>query len=327
MPTATEQQLATFLNKICDAIATASGQRALKEWDAKYSNTILRGSSIRRKPDVVLLDRDFTGIPMWQQVHAVAELTTSASEHHRIIRTVTDKTYIMLGAQPNRVFVPVISAWGASKFRLTVTDCQGQLRTKTFNIAGGVRRADLRTLIHILTSLCFGRNKAVGYDETMIMGQGGVDVILCAGKEFKIIDLIYATQSLIGRATRVWIVEHNERKYILKDAWTEQCRPVSEAEHLTKLAGMAGIPKLFCAEDIPGLSTGNLRCSLNSDKNKHRIRRRIVTSSCGSHIATFRSKRELLLALKDIVVSTSYYHYFYPEILIVCSSSQNTRYR
>ena len=300
-----EPQLAAFMNRICEAIAAASGQESLRKWNAKHCNTPLHGSPIRRKPDVILLDRDFAGVPKWQNVHSVAELTTSACEHHRIIRTVTDKTYIMLGVQPNRIFVPIISAWGGSKFRLTVTDRQGQLRTKTFDISGGVRRADLRNLIRILVGLCFGPGQAVGYDKTMIMGRDDVEVILCGGKEFKVINLIYASQSLIGRATRVWVVEHNKRRHILKDAWIEQSRPVSEVEHLEKVTGVAGIPELFCAEDIPGLSTGNLRCGIHGDKNKERIRRRIVTSTCGSHIATFCSKRELISALKDIVVGTS----------------------
>jgi hypothetical protein len=322
-----ETELATFLNTICEAITAVSGQPALRVWDAKYCNTILGGSPIKRKPDVILLDHNFKGIPTWQHVHAVAELTTSVSEHHRIIRTVTDKTYIMLGVQPNRVFVPIISAWGESKFRLTVTDRQGQLRTSTFDIKHGVRRADLRNLIHILVCLCFARDQGVGYDETMHMNhEGKVKTISCAGKEFNVREHVYSAQSLIGRATRVWKVEYNGKWYILKDAWIEKCRPVSEVEHLKHVAGVEGVPELFCAEDIPGLSTGNLRLGLNNDKNRERIRRRIVTSSCGSHIATFRSKRELISALKDIVVSTScYHHYFLLRFLIVLLRSQNTR--
>lgn len=312
-----EEELANFLNMLCDAIAEVSGHEVLRKWDAKYCNTILEGSPIRRKPDVVLLDRDFAGIPKWLNVHAIVELTTSYEEHRRIVSTVTDKTYIILGVQPNRIFVPIISAWGGSKFRLTVTDRQGQLRTKTFDIAGGMRRADLRILIHILVCLCFGCVKAMGYDESMIMGCDGVEVISCDKKEFRVINLIYATQSLIGRATRVWMVEYNKQKFILKDSWVEKCRPVSEVEHLNEVAGVEGVPTLFCAEDIPDVSTGNLRRSLVVKETRERIRRRIVTSSCGSHIADFNSKRELISALKDIVVSKSCYHYFILRFLIV----------
>lgn len=92
---------------------------------------------------------------------------------------------------------------------------------------------------------------------------------------------------------------------------------MSEVEHLKKAVGIKGVPELFCAEDIPAFSTGNLRQSLHGDKSKEQIQRQIVTSSCGAHIATFRSKRELISALKDIVVTTSQYHFFILRFLIV----------
>ena len=76
----------------------------------------------------------------------------------------------MLGVQPSQVFTPIISAWGGSKFRLTITDRQGQLHTSTYNIHGGICHADLCVLIHIVAGLCFGSDKAVGYDNTMKMG-------------------------------------------------------------------------------------------------------------------------------------------------------------
>ena len=82
-------------------------------------------------------------------------------------------------------------------------------------------------------------------------------------------------------------VERNKRRYILKDAWIEK---VSEVEHLKTITGIEGVPEFICAEDIPGLSTGNLHLGIHSNKNGEWIRRQIVTSSCGSHIATFCSK-------------------------------------
>ena len=138
------------------------------------------------------------------------------------------------------------------------SDRQGQLHTSTYNIQGGIHHADLHVLIHIVAGLCFGSDKAVGYDNTMKMGQDGVEVIMYAGDEFKVINLIYTTQSLIGQATHMFEVERNKQRYILKDAWIEECRPVSEVEHLKTIAGIEGVPKLICAEDIPGLSMGNL---------------------------------------------------------------------
>ena len=125
----------------------------------KHCHTPLQGSPIIQKPDVILVDHDFEGTPQWHNVHAVAELTTSASKQLRIICTVTDKSYIMLGVQPSQVFAPIISAWGGSKFCLTITDHQGQLHTSTYNIHGGIHSADLHVLIHIVAGLCFGSDK------------------------------------------------------------------------------------------------------------------------------------------------------------------------
>ena len=150
-----EPQLATFLNVICDTIMTTSGKKALREWNVKHCHTPLQGSPITQKPDVILVDHDFKGTPQWHNVHAVTELTTSASEHLRIICTVTDKSYIMLGVQPSCILAPIISAWGGSKFRLTITDHQGQLRTSTYNIHGGICHSDQCVLIHIIAGLCF----------------------------------------------------------------------------------------------------------------------------------------------------------------------------
>ena len=101
----------------------------------------------------------------------------------------------------------------------------------------------------------------------MKMGQDGVEVIMCARDEFKVINLIYTTQSLISRATRVFKVERNKQRYILKDAWIEECCPVSEVEHLRTITGTEGVPKFICAEDIPGLSMGNLHLGIHSNKN------------------------------------------------------------
>jgi hypothetical protein len=124
------------------------------------------------------------------------------------------------------------------------------------------------------------------------------------------------TQSLIGQATHVWIVEHNGTRCILKDAWIEKSCPISEAKHLENTRGMEGIPELVCAEDITidgvALSMGSVHHGLNGNKNRVQIRHQIVTSSCGSHIAEFHSKCELISALRDIVVSVSCFYYLIP---------------
>ena len=74
--------------------------------------------------------------------------------------------------------------------------------------------------------------------------------IICDGKEFKVIKVIFETQSLVGHATHVWEVKFEGKKYILKDVWVEVSHQVPEFALLASLQGMEGVPQLFCGNDV-----------------------------------------------------------------------------
>jgi hypothetical protein len=303
-----EEKLAVFFNLICDDIEQITGKKAVRTWNSSFCNTVLDGSPISRKPDIILVDVDNQCPIAWPSVRAITEVTTQEYETKKIAATVTDKTYIILTTQPDRVFVPVLSVWGNFSFRITVTDRQGQLRSQIFNIGDPWRTHDSLTFLRLIIGLCFADKPVVGYDPTMRTDdKNKLEFISCDGKEFNVINVLFETQSLVGRATRVWEVKHEERRYILKDAWVEASRPVPEYKSLSNLQGMQGVPQLFCGADVcvngVTLSTGLIRHDLWGDKHRARIRRRIVSSTVGSHIASFRSKRELISAFKDITKS------------------------
>jgi serine/threonine protein kinase len=156
-----------------------------------------------------------------------------------------------------------------------------------------------------MVGLCFANAPYVGYDPSIITDKHGcVKSIKCCGKEFNVVHTIYETQSLVGRATRVWEVEYMGKEFILKDAWVEKARPVSEIQHLEHISGVRGVPELYCGEDVmmdgKVFCTGDIRGTMLPTM---RIRRRIVTSSVGSHIADFHNKRELISAFRDIVIT------------------------
>lgn len=226
-----------------------------------------------------------------------------------MVRTVIDKSYIILSTQPHRVFVPILSVWGKHSFRLTVSDREGQIRSVIYELAGKKTVNSSLTFLRLIAGLCFADKQYLGYDPTMTIDNCGlVKSIKCCGKKFRVVDTIFETQSFVGRATRVWKVEFKGESYILKDSWVERSRPCSEIQHLQHIAGVQGVPVLFCGEDVSVdrkvLSTSNIRGGgLNWPAT--RVRRRIVTSSVGSHIADFRSKRELISALRDVVISMS----------------------
>jgi len=241
----------------------------------------------------------------WRTVCAIAEITSQSHEVGKLVRTVIDKSYIMLTTQPNRVFVPILSVWGKHLFRLTVSDREGQIRSVIYELAGVRTVSSSLISLRLIAGLCFADKQYLGYDPTMtIDGCGLVKSIRCCKKDFKVVDTIFEAQSFVGRATRVWKVEYRGKNYILKDAWIEKSRPYSEIQHLQHIAGVQGVPDYFCGEDVSVdekiLCTSNIRgCSLPTT----RVRRRIVTCSIGSQIADFNNKRELISAFRDIVIS------------------------
>jgi hypothetical protein len=303
-----EVMLADFLNKVVADLEAITGRSALRNWDASFCNSPLLGSPIVRKPDVVLLDADRRHPVRWASVRAIAEITTQSREPKTISNTVTDKSYVILTTQPNRVFVPILSFWNDWQCRLTVTDRQGQLRSQVFELGTPWHAASCCQFLRLIIGFCFADKVVVGYDPTMKTdAKDKVEFISCDGKEFKVIKVLFEAQSLIGRATHVWLVEYEGRKYILKDAWVENSRPISEFTCLESLKGVQGVAQLFCGADVcvngETLHTGLIRAGGWGNKKKFRVRRRIVLSTIGEHIATFSSKKELISAFRDITKS------------------------
>jgi hypothetical protein len=307
----TEKNIAEFLNGICKDIAKIQRAEQIRKWNSNFCNSPLEGSPIVRKPDIILVDQRSLSAVTWTSIRAIAEVTTQDHEPKRICHTVTDKSFIMLTTQADRVFVPILSFWGTNtevSVRLTVTDRQGQLRSQALKLGLGYRLTESLSFLRVLIGLCFAAKPVIGYDPTMLTDEcDRVVDILCDGRRFKVINTIFESQSLVGRATRVWEVEFEEMRYILKDAWVEASRSVSEYQVLEGLLGMKGVPQLFCGGDVyvEGiiLSTGTIRAGGWGDSARVRYRRRIVTSSIGAHVATFSSKRELISVLRDIVIS------------------------
>jgi Fungal protein kinase len=293
------------LNSLCEGISQSTKVPIKRDWSAEYRNKPLADSPLKRKPDIILKDVD-NPIVTWRTVRAITEVTGQKYEVGRLVRTVVDKSYIILTTQADRVFVPILSVWGENhSFRLTVTDREGQLRSVVYELAG-VRPVSLSlAFLRLIAGLCFADKPYVGYDPTMSTDQRGVvKSIICCSKTFNVVDTIYETQSLVGRATRVWQVEYGGKEFILKDAWVEKSRRFTEIQHLEHISGIQGVPEYFCGEDVmidgKVICTGDIR---GVRLPTMRVRRRIVTSTIGSHISDFKSKRELISALRDIVIS------------------------
>jgi Fungal protein kinase len=144
------------------------GVKRVRIWNANFCNTVLEGSLILQKPDIILLDVAKLSPTTWTSVRATTEVTTQEHKTKTISNTVTDKSYIILTTQPNCVLILILSIWGNFNFRVTTTDCQGQLLSSAYCI-GELCLADLLRFLQLMIGFCFAPKSVVGYDPTMLM--------------------------------------------------------------------------------------------------------------------------------------------------------------
>ena len=129
----------------------------------------------------------------------------------------------------------------------------------------------------------------------------GIVSISVNSTTYRVIKLIFRAQTLIGRATRVFLVELPDGTTgVLKDSWITTDR-ATEANFLQGLVIPFGpqlvdhciLRKTSTFRDSPILTSGIQEC---------REKRRVVTSPAGVHISDFSSLWELMVAMLDIVV-------------------------
>ena len=133
---------------------------------------------------------------------------------------------------------------------LTVTDRQGQLRSNVYYLFSP-HPTHVYYLIVLLTTLYFESPKDIGYDPTIITNARDEKTdIICDNVIYRVIKWIYAVQSLVSRATYVFLVKSEGQLFILKDSWIEQSHKSDEKRHLKRIQGVQGVPVLHQGWDV-----------------------------------------------------------------------------
>ena len=309
-----EAAVCEWLNNIGVAMGVVYGLQHERLWWSGRCRVPLVASSIQQKPDLVLLDRTYynklsqnnfadTG---WAFVKAVAEVH---QPNARLTKTTT-RSYLMFLCQPHRRFTISLSFFNPEKtqFSITVTDRVGQLCVAKMDLMKTEDDNGL-LLLSILAFLMFGSPEDIGLDPHFEINplDGHIVAVECENRRFEILKRIHALPSLFGRGTQVWIVAHNGVRYIMKDSWVREDRNNNEVCHLRKMIPhkelKGRVPTLICGGDvvIGGFKDSTQR--YRSPRRTHRIHRRIVTSPIGESITSFKTKKEFIHALINIIES------------------------
>ncbi|KAG2358665.1 hypothetical protein BDR07DRAFT_1489173 [Suillus spraguei] len=161
-----EEIFASFLNALAGCLLASQTllERecyATRTWSAASAHTALPGSTIKRKPDLVLSD-DITA--KWGNIRVSGELTHSPYKPAmRLGKAADTHAYLMMSEQPWRRFSLILSFTDAYRhLRVLMYDHSGGAVSTRFDI---YQQPDLFS--HIIAVINFGNLECVGYDSTV----------------------------------------------------------------------------------------------------------------------------------------------------------------
>jgi hypothetical protein len=312
-----ESAVCEWLNDIGTTLGLVYGRRCERLWWCGDCRMPFVDPSIQRKPDLILLDRDYydnvsqknSPGAKWVFVKALAEAHQTPDA--KLMDTINVKPYLTFLSQPHRRFTISFSFINVEKgqFTITVTDRAGQIRVN--KIGSSIENGLL--LLSILAFLMFGSAEDIGLDPSFEINpsNGQVVAIECENRRFEVVERIHALRPLFGRGTQVWIVTHEGIKYIMKDSWVREDRIRNEVAHLSRMKDHKElkdcVPTLICGGDvvINGIKDSTRR--YRSAHCSHRIHRRIVTSPVGEPITSFKSKKEFIKVMMSVIESKPTY--------------------
>lgn len=241
--------------------------------------------------------------PVWVNVRGVCEITSSDNFHARIRNTIYNKAFIIMTTQFDRRFTLFLSVAGVS-FQLVACDRAGVVISATYDFHN-----DPLVILRILAGFMFSEEIFIGYDPSITRDdEDNLLKITVADKEYDILNKIFTSETLRGRATQCWRVGREGMEFVMKDTWIQVGRQSNEIEMLRHIAGVPCVPTIIEGEDLAlpnGTtdSTAEIRKGLDQSdlKVENRLHRRILMTPHGESIFTFASKKELIGALIDVV--------------------------
>lgn len=129
---------------------------------------------------------------------------------------------------------------------------------------------------------------------------------------YEILEVLFSSHGLVGRGTVCYLVRKDKHEYIIKDHWVvgEADEVImNEVKMLKKMKGTRGVPELVDYCQVK-LSSGEVDCtniyrykkmpSFEGDLRTHVC---LVMKPRGRPLHKFRTKLELVKAIRDIVIS------------------------
>lgn len=220
-----EALLAKWLNNITEALAKQTKLAALRKWDTSLKNNFTKGSNIDCKPDIILLDANYTAPsgnkPSWKVVHAYAEVTTQQTQY-RLTNTTYQKSFAVFETQLSRKFILSLT-FNYRFVTFYACDLAGVVHTKSLPINGCKK-----VLLRLVAGFAFGEEYLLGYDPMMKCRDDEIITISVNGEEYTIVEKLFSSFAMRGCVTQCWHVRKGDQHFFLKDSWIDTNQQLSE---------------------------------------------------------------------------------------------------
>lgn len=337
---ATELSVQDWLNNIATSLSSIhtlldpsfTVSRADRSFDCRAATRAAEGSCMDLRPDICVIRRVDHAETLeerlhWRNVYAFIEVTSSdTSKLSNVLKQIQQKSMCLFDVQPQRRFVCALGLFGNPPnivYTFVLVDRSGLLYTK----AVPLQSYHASFFLRVIFAFAFAKPETLGWDPTMKTHLETNEVVsidvtgfykdstVQTTHTFEVVRLLHSSPILYGRGTRVWIVKDETGQFcILKDSWTLAGRVASEVDFIRNIDRAVQedpsgyLFKHSCPSYIIGqeavCSTDAIRGVLM--KSPTRIQRRIVTGPIGDPLTSFRSKKEFVSVLLDVVNCMSF---------------------
>ncbi|KAG1886286.1 hypothetical protein F4604DRAFT_1675922 [Suillus subluteus] len=280
-----EEIVAAFLNALTGCLAVSQPKLvamrfATSSWSAANAQKALPGSDIKCKTDLILSDNISA---KWGNIRVSAELMHSRYKPAmRLGKAADTHAYLVMSEQPWRCFALILSFTDEYRhLRVLMYDHSGGAVSPRFDI---YKQPDIFS--HIIAAINFGSLEA------------------------DILHHKFAAQGLVGHGTVCYLVTLDNEDYIIKDHWvlgSDDQVVLNKIKMLELMDGVPGVPKLvdhWVVERSDGKSDITRKYQQKerrSTRGTSRTHVRLVLKPCGHPLHMFRTLKEFVRALRDII--------------------------
>jgi len=220
---------------------------------------------------------------------------------------VTHKVYAIFASQPTRRFLLALSIT-QQEFCVHMFDRAGVMHSRAYSI-----HRSPHVLLCMLAVLTFGQPEHVGFNPTIIYSSptsqiSSNNTIQVGSATYSIIRQIFFNYLICGRGMTCWHVCRNGEDFVIKDSWTHESQINREADILSKICGLKGVPQLVTAWTVQIEGSDDrtdARRAFTPSSIRIHVHRRLLMQPVGLPLSEFKSLRELLSIFIDILDSMS----------------------